>query len=274
MYILNPNFSSSIIFHEMKSFIASITFILIFVLSRNVFPEEKKRAETREPFRDAKEYIPEKQDNEKVRKVKYVIDFSNYSGGSVRKWLESKGFYYDGAAKYLTEIEFSIQDGMLFIKTKQPVRGFLVYKDIILSKVSKVRIEWGIIKYPKDASFENGNRNQALGLYIFFGSEKLTSGHFLIPDLPYFISLFLGEADEINMPYKGRFFHTGGRFVCVGNPELKETVISEFDLASAFQLYYKKESPAISGLCLEVDTTTTGGGGKAESYIKRIEFIE
>jgi hypothetical protein len=202
----------------MKSFIASIAFILIFVLSGNVFSEENKRAEIREPSQDAKDNILEKQDNEKVQKVKYVIDFSDYSGGAVRKWLESKGLYYEGAAKYPTEIEFSIQDGMLFIKTMQPVRGFLVCKDIILPEVSKVRIEWGIVKYPKEASFERGNRNQALALYIFFGSEKLSSGHFMIPDLPHFISLFLGEAEKINIPYKGGYFHAVGRFVCVGNP--------------------------------------------------------
>lgn len=258
----------------MKSFIASITFIVMFVLSGNVFSEENKRAETRELSEVAKENSLEEQDNEKVQKVKYVIDFSNYSGGSVRKWLESKGLYCEGSTKYHPEIELSIRDDMLFIKTKQPVRGFIVCKDIILPEVSKVIIEWGIIKYPKDASFERGNRNEAVSCYIFFGSEKLSSGYFMIPDLPYFISLFLGEADEINIPYKGRYFHDGGRFVCVGNPELKETVISEFDLVSAFQTYYKKEAPAISGICLEVDTTTTGGGGKAEAYIKRIEFLE
>ncbi len=258
----------------MKNFIAGIIFIVIFVLRGNVFSEENKVGNIRAPSEVAKDNSLEKQDNEKVQKVKHVIDFSDYPGGSVRKWLESKGFYYKGGTKYNTEIEFSIQEGMLFIKTKQPVRGFLVYKDFILPEVSKVRIEWGIVKYPKDASFENGNRNQALCLYIFFGSDKLSSGHFMIPDLPHFISLFLGEADEINIPYKGRFFHAGGRFVCVGNPELKETVISEFDLASAFQTYYEKQAPAISGLCLEVDTTTTGGGGKAEAYIKRIEFLK
>lgn len=258
----------------MKSFIASITLIVIFVLSGNVFSEENKRAENRESSKVAKDISLEKQKNEKVQKVKYVIDFSNYSGGSVRKWFESKGLYYEGAAKDPAKIEFSIQDGMLFIKAKQPVRGFLVCKDIIFAEVSKVRIEWGIIKYPKDASFESGNRTQALGLYIFFGPEKLSSGYFMIPDLPYFLSLFLGEADEINIPYKGRYFHAGGRYVCVGNPELQETVISEFDLASAFQLYYEKEHPAISGLCLEVDTTTSGGGGKAEAYrIPRINSM-
>ncbi|MCF6149934.1 MAG: hypothetical protein E3K37_14870 [Candidatus Kuenenia sp.] len=258
----------------MKSFIAGIIFIVIFVLSGNVFSEENKVVETRGPSEVTKGNNLKKQDNEKVQELKYVIDFSDYQGGSVRKWLESKGLYCEGAAKYHPEIEFSIQDGMLFIETKQPVRGFLVLKDINLPEVSKVRIEWGIVKYPKDATFENGNRNQALALYVFFGLERLPSGHFMIPDLPYFISLFLSEADKINVPYKGRYFHSGGRFVCVGNPELNETVISVFDLAGAFQTYYEKESLAISGLCLEVDTTTTKGGGKAEAYIKRIEFLK
>jgi len=258
----------------MKSFIASITFIVIFVLSGNVFSGENKVAETQEPSKVAKDNSLEKQNNEKVQKVKYVIDFSNYPGGSVCKWLESKGLRCEGSAKYYPEIALSIKDAKLFVKAKQPVRGFIVCKDIILTEVSKVRVEWGILNYPKDASFESGNRNQALGLYIFFGPEKLSSGYFMIPDLPYFLSLFLGEADEINLPYKGKYFHAGGRYVCVGNPELKETVISEFDLTSAFQTYYEKEAPAISGLCLEVDTTTSGGGGKAEAYIKRIEFLE
>ena len=55
-----------------------------------------------------------------------------------------------------------------------------------------------------------------------------------------------------------------------------QTETSGFSLIgySAFQLYYEKEAPAISGICLEVDTTTAGGGGKAEAYIKRIEFLE
>ena len=138
----------------------------------NVFSEENKRAETREQSEDAKDSSLEKQDNEKVQKVKYVIDFSNYSGGSVRKWLESKGLYCERAAKYHRKIELSIQDGMLFIKTKQPVRGFIVCKDIILPEVSKVRIEWGIIKYPKDASFgeEIGLK---LWVYIYFWSRKI-----------------------------------------------------------------------------------------------------
>lgn len=51
---------------KMKSFIASLIFIVIFVLSGNVFSEENKRAEIREPAEVAKDNSLEKQDNEKV----------------------------------------------------------------------------------------------------------------------------------------------------------------------------------------------------------------
>jgi hypothetical protein len=78
-------------------------------------------------------------------------------------------------------------------------------------------------------------------LYIFFGRDKVSSGQFAIPALPYFIGLFLGQEEQLNTPYKGRYFHAGGRFVCVGNPEPHETVRSEFDLLTAFQTYFGKD---------------------------------
>jgi len=70
-----------------------------------------------------------------------------------------------------------------------------------------VRIEWGIIKYPKDVSYEKQINNEVLLLLIFFGYDKISSGHVAIPNTPYFIGLFLGKDEEINQPYKGRFFN-------------------------------------------------------------------
>jgi hypothetical protein len=117
--------------------------------------------------------------------------------------------------------------------------------------------------------------NEALMLYIFFGQDKLPSGHAVIPALPYFIGLFLGQEEHLNTPYLGRYFHAGGRFVSVGHPQPQETVISEFDLIAAFQTYFGKEDvPMISGLTLGVDTFRSGDGGKAAAYIQCIEFLE
>jgi hypothetical protein len=209
------------------------------------------------------------------QKVNLFIDFSDYSEGPIDEWLQAKGFDFEQGAKDRELLELSINDGSLTLEAKGHVRQFIVNDEIKLEKFSKIRIEWGIIKYPKDASYERKVNNEALMVYIFFGHNRLSSGHSAIPDLPYFIGLFLGEDDKINMPYKGKYFHEGGRFVCVGNPQPNETVISEFNLITAFQTYFERdEVPMISSISLGVDTSSSGDGGKAAAYIKRIEFLE
>jgi hypothetical protein len=141
--------------------------------------------------------------------------------------------------------------------------------------VSTVRIHWGIIKYPHGASYARHVQNEALMLYIFFGQDTLPSGHVAIPALPYFIGLFLGQEEQRHTPYRGRYFHEGGRFVSLGNPQPYETVISEFNLRTAFQTYFAQaDVPLMSGLTLGVDTFRSGDGGTAAAYIHRIEFLE
>jgi hypothetical protein len=117
--------------------------------------------------------------------------------------------------------------------------------------------------------------NEALMLYIFFGKEKISSGHVLIPNSPYFIGLFLCQDEQVNFPYKGRYFHTGGRFVCLGKPEPGQMTVSEFDLDGGFKSYFgKQETPGVTGIGLGVDTSQAGGGGAGSAFIKSIEFIE
>jgi hypothetical protein len=207
--------------------------------------------------------------------VVWHIDFSDYVEGSIEAWLQAKGFQLEHGAQDPDLLALSIREGALVVETKAPVKGFLVNQDVQLPKVSTVRIHWGIIKYPKHASYERHVHNEALMLYIFFGRDKLPSGHVAIPALPYFIGLFLGQEEQLNTPYQGRYFHEGGRFVSVGHPHPHETVISEFNLTAAFQAYFAKDDvPMISGLTLGVDTFRSGDGGKAAAYVHRIEFLE
>jgi Protein of unknown function (DUF3047) len=209
------------------------------------------------------------------QKVNLSIDFSDYSEGPLDEWLEAKGFRPEEEVKSEGPLELSSNEGSLILETKGRVRRFIMNEEIQLEKFSKIRIKWGIIKYPKDASYERKVNNEALMLYIFFGYNKLSSGHLAIPNLPYFIGLFLGKEDQINTPYEGKYFHQGGRFVCVGNPKPNETVITEFDLITAFQTYFgKDEVPMISGISLGVDTSSSGDEGKAAAYIQKIEFLE
>ena len=205
----------------------------------------------------------------------FTLDFSGYKGGSVEQWLRTKGYVFEKDAKKRNLLSLSISDGLLVLSAHGPLSGFILNDSINLEKVMTVRINWGIIKYPEDVAYSRQINNEALMVYFFFGNEKIASGHMLIPNSPYFIGLFLGRDDRINFPYKGRYFHTGGRFVCLGNPRPNETIISEFDLDSAFKSYFvKSKTPGISGIAFGVDTSKAAGGGKAAASIKSIEFIE
>jgi hypothetical protein len=209
------------------------------------------------------------------QEVALRIDFSDYAEGPIEEWLQAKGFRLEHGAEDPELLELSIHEGALVLEAKGPVKGFLVNQDVQLEKVSKIRIHWGIIKYPQNASYERHVNNEALMLYIFFGRDKVPSGHFAIPALPYFIGLFLGQEERLNTPYQGRYFREGGRFVCVGNPNLHETLISEFDFIAAFRTYFEKdEVPMISGITLGIDTFSSGDKGKAAAYIHGIEFLE
>jgi hypothetical protein len=204
-----------------------------------------------------------------------VIDFTDYTGGPIRAWLRTKGFRLEHGAKDPAALALSHKAGALVLEAKQPVRGLLVNDQIKLEPVSTVRITWGILKYPKGASYARQVNNEALAVYISFGEDDVASGHALIPARPYFIGLFLGQEEPRETPYQGRYFREGGRFVSVGNPPPYETVTSEFDLRTAFQTYFDKtDVPMISGVSLGVDTFASREGGTAAAYIHRIEFLD
>src|SRR5919106_58501 len=207
-------------------------------------------------------------------KVAYRLDFSDYGGGSLETWLESKGFKFEEAAKDPHALKLSVQNGALILEAKEQLRGFLFKDSLEIENFSKVKLEWGILKYPEGASYERHRRNEALMVYISFGHEKLPSGNMVLPDMPYFIGLFLCKDDKLHTPYIGRYYQEGGRFVCLAHAEPQQTIVSEFDLVTAFRTYFDKGAvPPISGINLGVDTSDAGDGGKAAAYIRSIEFI-
>ena len=106
----------------------------------------------------------------------------------------------------------SVQNGALVLEAKEQIRGFLYNDSINIEEFSKVKIEWGILKYPEGASYEQQIRNEALMVYISFGHEKMPSGNILLPKLPYFLGLFLCTADKLNTPYIGKYYQESGRF--------------------------------------------------------------
>lgn len=250
----------------MKSLYAALLAVLILTLGSNVLSEQEK------PTSIAKAKNLHKKESEPAN---FVIDFSDYEEGSIDQWLNNKGFKFEQGAKDRKKLDLDMDEGGLILEARTRLRGFIVNDSLEPRKYSGVRVEWGVVKYPRGASYEAEVNNEAIQVLIFFGHEKISSGHLVLPNSPYFIGLFLGRHDMPYKAYRGRYYQQGGRFVCMGNPLAGETIISEFDLIYAFKRYFQKaEVPPITGVALAMDTTSSGDKGRAVAFVNKIEFFE
>jgi hypothetical protein len=205
----------------------------------------------------------------------YTLTFSGYAGGAVEEWLKVRNYRFERDAKDPGLLGLAIADRVLTIEEKGRMSGLILNTSVKLEKVHKIRITWGVKKYPEEVSYQKKVNNEALMIYIFFGTDKISSGHLLIPNSPYFVGLFLCQHEQLNFPYKGRYFHESGRFVCVGKPAAGQMIVSEFDLDGNFKSYFgKKKTPGITAIGLGFDTSKAGADGTAGAFIQSIEFLE
>lgn len=204
--------------------------------------------------------------------VLFSLDFSGASNTSdIKEWLKKQGFEIQ---KDPSDLTIYCDKGALVFDTKGQIFAYMLKSDMNITNAKKIRITWGVNSFPKNASYEKGINNESLMVYIYYGTNKLGSGSIFIPDSPYFLGLYLSNNDPpLKKYYTGRHFKEGGRFVCVGNPKLNETVTSEFDLQKGFKKAFgeDKNVPSISGIGLEVETTSTGD---AKAFIKKIEILQ
>jgi hypothetical protein len=107
----------------------------------------------------------------------FVLDFSGYTGGSVDDWLRARHFTFEKDAKDRRLLQLSIANDTLALKANGHLSGFLLDDAVNVEKTTRIRINWGIIQYPVDASYQRKVNNEALMLYVFFGTEKISSGH-------------------------------------------------------------------------------------------------
>jgi hypothetical protein len=204
--------------------------------------------------------------------VIYGVDFSGYSGGSVLQWLGSKEFVPKQDASNSRRVVYSVSQGNLVLETRS--RAFaLLLNETDIRDYSKVRIEWGVDAFPPGASYENGVRSEAIMLYVFFGDERHASGSLLIPDSPYFLGLYLCESEATNKPFRGRYYHGVGRYICVERPRPGVPVTTEFPIAETFTRVFGHEPPDISGFGIAIDTANARGNGVAKSFVRKIEFL-
>jgi len=209
------------------------------------------------------------------QKIIFIIDFTDYESGSVEKWLEGKGFEFEKDARDRKKLDLEVSEEGLVLDIRKPMLGIMLNEGVDIEKFTSIRLEWGVLNYPEGVSYEAGIRNEALMVVVFFGYDKISSGHFLIPSAPYFIGFFLGKEEKVGKGYEGSYFKKSGRYVCLGNSIEGETITSEYNLVEAFKRKYKKdEVPVISGVAIMIDTTKAKNDGKARAFIKSIEFLE
>ena len=105
--------------------------------------------------------------------------------------------------------------------------------------------------------------------------KKIESGFFLAPDLPYFISFFLGENEKPDKVYYANYWQEGGRYLCIPCDGTKgKTFLTEVNVSDKFKKLFGKDPPPVSGLAIEVDVQNTEiiNGRHSKAFIKQIKL--
>lgn len=198
----------------------------------------------------------------------WELDFSKKSGsGSSEGWWEKNGFVFKQSAG---DIKTFLKDGKMHFEAPKDTLG-IFYREETIEGIKKVRITWGVSEYPKGADWEKGVMREAISFVFGFGTEKIDSGSFYMPNQPYFISVFLGEKDKEMKPYVGNYFIKGGRYFCLPcGAQAGTTVVTEVDIDQLFRQEFKKSPPSISSLGVEIDVRDAG---KGKAWVEKIELF-
>lgn len=204
-----------------------------------------------------------------AEEVVYKIDFTQQSNGDATEWLKEQGFEFKRSA---ADLNPRFEDDRLVLETGGNEVGLFV-RELDLARADRVRIQWGVDRYPQGANWEEGVYRVAMAAMISFGEEKIGSGSLFVPNAPYFIGLFLGEKAREDHAYTAQYYQKGGRYFCTPcQPATGETVTTEFNLDEAFQEQFDASStPPISSFGFQMNTQDTQGG--ARSFLKTVEFI-
>lgn len=201
-----------------------------------------------------------------------VIDLTDFRGGSIYAWLQSKGFRIEQDAKNPQKVAFLADARGLAVQTLRPAHGLLTNRRMNPNAYSAVEIEWGVAQHPAGASYERRVNNEAIMVHVFFGATKRSSGSMFAPDLPAFIGLFLCASDRVGFPYVGRYYQEAGRYICVDHAEPLRALTSRVDLRQGFRTAFGADlRDGVTGFAVAVDTSSSKGPSHA--FIKRIAFL-
>jgi hypothetical protein len=210
--------------------------------------------------------------NANVAVAPLVVDLTDFRGGSVYSWLQSKGFRLEQDAKNPQKIALVADSRGLAVQTLRPALGLLTNTRMNPNAYSAVEIEWGVAQHPAGASYERRVNNEAIMVHVFFGQQKRSSGSMFAPSLPAFIGLFLCASDRVGFPYVGRYYQEAGRYICVDRAEPQRALTTRFDLRQGFRAAFGSDlREAITGFTVAVDTSSSKSPSQA--FIKRIAFL-
>lgn len=207
-------------------------------------------------------------------KVILAIDFTGQKNGSAIPWLEKKGFEFELDAN---ELNPRFENDALVISTKDKVAGLIVLrfkqKDFV-HNAKRVRIIWGVNRYPEGADWESGNNRVPIAVMLSFGTKRFSSGlPFGVKAAPYFLSPFIGEKEELDKMYVGRLWREGGRYFCVvSGDQSGKTITTEFEIDERFKrTFAQTRTPPITAVAFQKNANNTKGG--SEAFIKKIKFL-
>ena len=199
----------------------------------------------------------------------YTIDFSGQPDGPADTWLKQQGFTLRLDAE---DLQPRFQNNRLVLRTSKK-KGGLFELPLNLSHVKRIRIHWGVERYPRGADWSTGTTAVPIAVMTTFGTQKIKSGSLFVPNAPYFIGLFLGEKEQENQVYTGNYYKAGGRYFCMPcGVSVGERVVTEFDLDQAFRTQFGQASvPPISRFGFQMNTKGTSGG--AAAFLEKVEYL-
>lgn len=198
----------------------------------------------------------------------HTIDFTAPPDGEAMPWLRDH-FELRRSAE---DLSAQFTDRGLVLSTEDNIAG-LFARELDLSGAERVRVTWGVDRYPEGANWETGTYRVPIAIMISFGDKDIGSGSLFVPNTPYFISLFLSENAEPGKAYTANYYHKGGRYFCDPcNPPAGERVTTTFNLTETFKRTFDKQAvPPITGFSFQMNTEDTTGGARA--FIERVEFL-
>jgi hypothetical protein len=202
-------------------------------------------------------------------RVLYRVDFSTQPDGDAVAWLQQQGFAFHLKAQDLAP---RFERGRLVLETATETAGVFV-QTLHVPGVRRLRVRWGVDRYPQGANWAKGVYRVPIAVMVSFGEDKIASGSLLIPNAPYFLSVFLGAHEQEGRAYTARYYKKGGRYFCQPcRVPPGQTVTTDFDLETHFtEQFQQTVLPPVSSVSVQMNTTDTTGGARA--FLMYIELL-